>query len=246
MSYFQRSHDTVSEPDAEPETRPEGSRLSDWGDRISKAFATHDRRRPDQPALQDGETSEYDVLGDGPPESELPQPYQPAELYEPAERYEPTRRDEPAEAPRFPVGALGYNRGAVDEYIADMERELVELRARARPGGVSITEEIERLGEQTASILVVAHDQANETTRRAQEQADHCIADAAANAVAMTEQAKGQLRELDLETDAVWRERRRLVEDVRTTATALFALAEDAIERFPEDEKPVEDMVATE
>jgi hypothetical protein len=62
----------------------------------------------------------------------------------------------------------------------------------------------------------------------------------------MTEQAKGQLRELDLETDAVWRERRRLVEDVRTTATALFALAEDAIERFPEDEKPVEDMVATE
>jgi hypothetical protein len=154
--------------------------------------------------------------------------------------------DEPAATGRFAVGPFGYNRAAVDQYVGELEHELDDLR-RGRPEPpVSINEEIERLGEQTASILVVAHDQANETTRRAQEQADHCIADAAANAVAMTEQAKGQLRELDLETDAVWRERRRLVEDVRTTATALFALAEDAIERFPEDEKPVEDMVATE
>ena len=107
--------------------------------------------------------------------------------------------------------------------------------ARDRPPAVSITEEIERLGEQTASILVVAHDQAHETARLAQEQADRCIADAASNAVAITEQAKQQLRELDSETDSVWHERRRLIEDVRTTATALFALAEDAIDRFPED-----------
>jgi hypothetical protein len=224
MSYFHRSTETFEEPEAE--TRSAGSRLADWGDRLTKPFATHDRRRVDQPMLDAGETSEYDVLADPPPEDE------------------PAGRAEPLEAPRFPVGALGYNRGAVDEYIADMERELVELREQARPGGISITEEIERLGEQTASILVVAHDQANETTRLARDQADRCIANAASNAVAMTEKAKSQLRELDLETDAVWRERRRLVEDVRTTATALFALAEDAIERFPEDERPVDDASA--
>jgi transcription elongation GreA/GreB family factor len=135
---------------------------------------------------------------------------------------------------RFPVAPLGYNRAAVEHYVAELERELDELRTE-RPPAISITEEIERLGDQTASILVVAHDQAHETTRLAQEQADRCIADAASNAVAITEQAKQQLRELDIETDSVWHERRRLIEDIRTTATALFALAEDAIDRFPED-----------
>src|SRR6185312_1479029 len=58
---------------------------------------------------------------------------------------------------------------------------------------------------------------------------------AAANAVAMTEDAKRKLRQLDTETDAVWAERGRLIEDVRNVATSLFSLAEDAAERFPED-----------
>ena len=59
--------------------------------------------------------------------------------------------------------------------------------------------------------------------------------DAAANAVSMTEDAKRKLRQLDSETDAVWAERGRLIEDVRSVATALFSLAEDATDRFPED-----------
>ena len=51
----------------------------------------------------------------------------------------------------------------------------------------------------------------------------------------MTEEAKRNLRQLDTETDAVWAERGRLIEDVRNVATALFSLAEDAADRFPED-----------
>ena len=51
----------------------------------------------------------------------------------------------------------------------------------------------------------------------------------------MTEDAKRKLRQLDTETDAVWAERGRLIEDVRNVATALFSLAEDAADRFPED-----------
>ena len=97
----------------------------------------------------------------------------------------------------------------------------------------SITDELERIGEQTASILVVAHDQANETTRLAQEQAERCVADAAANAVQMTADAKAKLRDLDAETDAVWRERERLLEDVRVVSAALANLANQASERFP-------------
>ena len=114
------------------------------------------------------------------------------------------------------MAPFGYNRAAVDEHLIGLEREIAELRAAtATLTPMSITEELERIGEQTASILVVAHDKANETTRRAQEQAERCVADAAANAVAITDEAKQRLRELDSETDSVWRERERLLEDVR-------------------------------
>jgi hypothetical protein len=133
---------------------------------------------------------------------------------------------------RFPVTPLGYSPAAVDQHLLGLERELVGLRAQQQPP-VSITEELERIGEQTASILVVAHDQAHETTRQAQEQAERCVADAAANAVAITAQAKQRLRELDSETDSVWRERERLLEDVRVVSAALAALADQATERFP-------------
>lgn len=136
------------------------------------------------------------------------------------------------ESAPFPLAPFGYNRAAVDEHLAELERELAELRADRQPP-VSITEELERIGEQTASILVVAHDKAQETTRLAQQQADRCVADAAANAVAITTQAKDRLRELDVETDAVWRERERLLEDVRGVSAALATLADEATERFP-------------
>ena len=67
---------------------------------------------------------------------------------------------------------------------------------------MSIQEELERIGEETASILVVAHDKAHETTRMAQEQAERCISEATANAAAITAKAQAKLRELDAETEA--------------------------------------------
>jgi DivIVA protein len=144
-------------------------------------------------------------------------------------------------APRFPLAPFGYNRAAVDEQLAELERrlvgrerELTQLREAEKPP-MSITEEIERLGEQTASILVVAHDQAHETTRRAQEQAERCVADAAANAIEITAEAKNRLRELDDETDSVWRERQRLLEDTRAVSSRLASLVDEAEGRFPAD-----------
>jgi DivIVA protein len=200
--------------EAPEEGHSAGSRWSELGGRLSRVFTVQEPP-VDQAELEGGDYADDEVLPD---ESEI--------------------------AARFPVGPFGYNRAAVDQYLAEMERELEELRNRhSQP--LSINEEIERLGEQTASILVVAHDQANETTRRAQEQADRCIADAAANAVAMTEKAKKQLRELDSETDAVWQERRRLIDDVRSTASALIMLADEAVERFPADDKTTVDFPVT-
>ena len=143
---------------------------------------------------------------------------------------------------RFPVAPLGYNRQAVDLHFAELESELIELRealAQASHGEapMSIQEELERIGEETASILVVAHDKAHETTRMAQEQAERCISDAAANAVAITEEATRKLHELEAETDGVRRRRERLIADVRNISGSLQSLADDAERRFG-DEQP--------
>jgi DivIVA domain-containing protein len=135
---------------------------------------------------------------------------------------------------RFPTALHGYDRDAVDAHLAALEAEIDDLQAQ-RLRAPEVVAEIERVGEETSAILKVAHEQASEISRRAQTQADRCVADAAANAVAMTEDAKRKLRKLDSETDSVWAERGRLIDDVRNVATALFSLAEDAAERFPED-----------
>jgi DivIVA domain-containing protein len=141
-------------------------------------------------------------------------------------------------SPRFPVVRRGYDRDAVDDYVAALEAEIEELRA-GRDSSGAVAAEIERIGEQTAAILRVAHEQASETTRRAHAEADRCLGAAASNAVAMTQDAKNQLRQLDGETEAIWTERSRLLEDVKQVATSLFSLAEDALERFPSESERV-------
>jgi hypothetical protein len=150
---------------------------------------------------------------------------------------------------RFPVAPLGYNRQAVDEQFADLESELTELRAALAQAShgeapMSIQEELERIGEETASILVVAHDKAHETTRMAQEQAERCVADAAANAVAITEEATRKLQELEAETDGVARHRQRLIADVRNISGSLQSLADDAERRFAAVQSSAEPDVA--
>lgn len=209
MSYFHRPAGGLDEPEAPHETPK--SPFADVAGRFANWIAGVERM-PDE--------EDEDLA--------------PAEepVRDPMSELSPTA--EPIDPSRFPVNALGYNRAAVDEYILGLEREIAELRAR-EPKPMSINEELARIGEQTASILVVAHSQANETTRLAEEQAERCVADAAANAVAITNEAKQRLRELDTETDSVWRERERLLADVRTVSAALVSLADDAEARFPAD-----------
>ena len=206
MSDFERSGMTVDEP---AKRRTPGTWFADMGDRLARGFNSFDR-----PQGEEQEWESYD---------ELDQPTAAVDSME----WEPDRK-------RFPTALHGYDRGAVDEHLAALEQEIDDLRAHRMPAP-SVEAEIERVGEETTAILKVAHEQAAEITRRAQTQADKCVADAAANAVAMTEDAKRKLRQLDTETDAVWAERGRLIEDVRNVATALFSLAEDAADRFPEE-----------
>lgn len=192
--------------------RPAGSRLGDLGDRLARTLGGLDRTKADLPTDEHNGHLEYPVAA------------------ETEDSWEPL-------APRFPTARHGYHRAAVDERVSELERELADLRART-PNAVEA--EIERIGEQTAAILRVAHEQAEETLRLAQAQADSCVANAASNAIAITEGAKRELRQLDGETDCIWRERARLIEDVRAVAGALSSVAEDAAGRFEAEPERVE------
>jgi cell division septum initiation protein DivIVA len=220
MSDFERSGDRAGVTYDEPaKRRSPGTFFADLGDRLSRGFNSFDRPQPD-----DQEWEPYD--------EDLDQPTAAVETVPPPE---PSRR-------RFPTALHGYDRDAVEDYIDGLEHEIGQMAAKLsaqRSPTAAIDAELARVGEETSAILKVAHEQAAEITRRARVEADRCVADAAANAVAMTEDAKRKLRQLDSETDAVWAERMRLIEDVRNVATSLFSLAEDASDRFPEDsDKP--------
>ncbi|HEX3975047.1 MAG TPA: DivIVA domain-containing protein [Solirubrobacteraceae bacterium] len=204
MNNFHRPHGGLQEADAPEEAVR--SPFSDLAGRFANWMTGADRM-----ALDESAPADEREMGNG---------------------AEPPAPSDSDDSTRFPLAPFGYNRTAVDEHLARLERELDAVRAKDAPMA-SITDELERIGEQTASILVVAHDQAHETTRQAQEQAERCVADAAANAVQITADAKAKLRDLDAETDAVWRERERLLEDVRVVSAALANLANQASERFP-------------
>src|SRR5712692_11415882 len=63
---------------------------------------------------------------------------------------------EEAWAPRFTTVWRGYDRASVDEYIGALEDELATVRAEHTPEH-AIQDEIDRLGNDTAEILRVAH-----------------------------------------------------------------------------------------
>ncbi len=218
MNNFHRPHGGLQEADASEEAVR--SPFSDLAGRFANWMTGTDRLPLDE--------SEPEIGYDPAPVARRMAP-EPAAPMPGSDGNDDSGRDDTG---RFPMAPFGYNRTAVDEHLSRLEAELDQLRAKHVPMA-SITEELERIGEQTASILVVAHDQAHETTRIAQEQAERCVADAAANAVQITAEAKDKLRELDAETDAIWRERERLLEDVRVVSAALSNLATQASERFP-------------
>ncbi len=62
------------------------------------------------------------------------------------------------------------------------------------------------------------------------------------DAVEIRARAEQQLTELDAETDRIWAERHRIVEDTRELASQLLALADSAAARFPPAEETAETL----
>ncbi len=152
-----------------------------------------------------------------------------------------TLRDDPGAITAdvdFPVVLRGYDRLAVDAYVKRTIQLVAELHAQRSPEA-AIRRATERMGEQISGILQRAYDTAAQITAQSRAEADNRLEVARHEAAQVAAGGERRLRELDGDTDRIWAERLRIVEDARELAGQLIALVESATERFPPAEAEV-------
>jgi hypothetical protein len=144
----------------------------------------------------------------------------------------------------FPIVLRGYDRIAVDAYVWRTSQLVAELQATRSPEA-AVRRALERVGEEVSGILQRAHDTAEQITAQSRREAEDRLEAARREALEITAAATERVKELDAETDRVWAERLRIVEDARELARQLLGLADSAAERFPAEE-PLEEEPAAE
>lgn len=136
----------------------------------------------------------------------------------------------------FPLVLRGYDRLAVDAYVKRTSALVAELQATRSPEA-AVRRGLERVGEEVAGILQRAHEAASQITAQSRSEAEDRLERARQEATQITAAAERRLRELDTETDRIWGERQRIVEDAQQLAQQLLSLASAAAERFPAAEE---------
>ena len=132
----------------------------------------------------------------------------------------------------FPVALRGYDRLAVDAYVKKTSQLVAELQATRSPEA-AVRRALERVGEEVSGILQRAHETAAQITAQSRSDAEDRLQLARDEAASIASGAERRLKELDAETDRIWAERHRIVEDAQELARQLVALADSAAERFP-------------
>lgn len=137
----------------------------------------------------------------------------------------------------FPIVLRGYDRLAVDAYVKRTSQLVSELQATRSPEA-AVRRGLERVGEEVSGILQRAHDAASQITAHSRSEAEDRLERARQEATRITADAERRLQELDTETDRIWAERQRIVDDAQELARQLLSLAHSAAERFPADDDP--------
>jgi cell division septum initiation protein DivIVA len=134
----------------------------------------------------------------------------------------------------FPMALRGYDRLAVDAYVQKTSQLVAELQATRSPDA-AIRRALERVGEEVSGILQRAHDTGNQITAQSRSEAEDRLEAARQEAAQIIARAEERVRELDAETDRIWAERHRIVEDTRELARELLTVTDSAADRFPPD-----------
>ena len=137
----------------------------------------------------------------------------------------------------FPMALRGYDRLAVDAYVKRTTQLVAELQTTRSPEA-AVRRALERVGEEVSGILQRAHEAAAQITTQSRSEAEDRLETARQEAAQITVDARERLKDLDAETDRIWAERQRIVEDAQDLANQLLTLAQSAAERFPADETP--------
>lgn len=145
----------------------------------------------------------------------------------------------------FPIALRGYDRLAVDAYVKRTSQLVAELHATHSPEA-AVRRALERVGEEVSGILQRAHETASQITAHSRIEAEDRLDAAREEAALATAGAEQRLRELDAETERIWVERHRIVEDAQELARQLLSLAQSASERFPAAEDPDEEAAGDE
>jgi cell division septum initiation protein DivIVA len=132
----------------------------------------------------------------------------------------------------FPAALRGYDRMAVDAYVQQTAQLVAELQATRSPEA-AVRRALERVGEQISGILQRAHDTAEQITAQSRREAEDRLEKARVEAAEVAAAAQRRVNDLDTDTDRIWIERHRIVDDARDLAQQLLALAETAAQRFP-------------
>ena len=171
-------------------------------------------------------------------------------------------------------GLLEAAREAADEITASAQHEADETTTRAKAEAAELTvntsAEVERVKAEAEAFVANARREAEETVAKAKSEADGMRTDARDEAQsilartqaeaddrlqrlqeelgALREEAEARRREIQTDTEAVWKERHELLEDIRRMAGGLVDLANAAAERIergepagPEEETQVFD-----
>ncbi len=139
----------------------------------------------------------------------------------------------------FPVALRGYDRLAVDAYVKQTSQLVAELQATRSPEA-AVRKALERVGEQISGILQRAHETAEEITAQSRREGEDRLEHARIEAAEIVAAAHQRVKDLDADTDRIWVERHRIVDDARELAQQLAALADSAAARFPEVEEPTD------
>jgi DivIVA domain-containing protein len=135
----------------------------------------------------------------------------------------------------FPTALRGYDRIAVDAYVQKTSQLVAEMQATRSPES-AVRRALARVGEEVSGILQRAHETAAQITAQSRSEAEDRLEAARHEAAQIIAAAEARVRELDAETDRIWAERHRIVEDTRGLARELLALTETAAGRFPADD----------
>src|SRR6478735_3588547 len=136
----------------------------------------------------------------------------------------------------FPGAVRGYDRHAVDAHIKRVNRLIAEIKVSSSPR-MAVRHALEQTEQQVSGLLERARETADEITtsahREAEAEADGIRAKAAE--LLVNANAEADATKTEAETDAVWEQRRQLLDQMRGMASRLVDLADAATDREPDE-----------